>query len=82
MEEKTRDFYKRFRIHKTKMKCNSPVPPDREEAPAWQRQPGQGAARDSWSCLGIVNMDREWGLLGRDKPEQEPGEVLGPIGID
>ena len=47
------------------------MPPDREEAPAWQRQSGQGAERDSWSCLGMVSRNREWGLLGRDKSEQE-----------
>ena len=29
------------------------MPTDREEAPAWQRQYGQGANRYSWSCLGM-----------------------------
>ena len=58
------------------------MPTDREEAPAWQRQYGQGAERDSWSCLGMVSRNREWGLLGRDKPEQEQREVPGPVWIE
>ena len=48
---------------------------DREDALAWQRHYGQGAERESWSCLGMVSRNREWGLLGRDKPEQEQIEV-------
>ena len=51
------------------------MPTDREEATAWQRQYGQGSERDSLSCLGMVSMNREWGLLGRDKPEQEQRKV-------
>ena len=30
------------------------LPPDQEEALAWQRQSGPGAERDSWSCSGMV----------------------------
>ena len=43
--------------------CVCIVPTDREEAPAWQRQYGQGAERDSWSCLRMASRNREWGLL-------------------
>ena len=55
---------------------------DRVEALAWQRQYGQGAGRESWSCLGMVSRNREWDLLSRDKPEQEQREVPGPVWID
>ena len=58
------------------------VPTDGEEAPAWQRQYGQGAERDSWSGLGMVSRSREWGLLGRDKSEQEQRGVPGPVWIE
>ena len=34
--------------------CVSTLPPEQEEALAWQRQSGPGAERDSWSCVGIV----------------------------
>ena len=54
---------------------------DQELAPALQRQAREGAERDSWSCLGMVSRNREWGLLGRDKPEQEQREVPGPVRI-
>ena len=53
------------------------LPTDREEASAWQRQYGQGEERDSWSYLGVVSRKREWGLLGRDKPEQKQRQVPG-----
>ena len=62
--------------------CICIVPTDREEAPAWQRQNGQGAERDFWSCLGMVSRNKEWGLLGRDKPEQEQREDPGPVWIE
>ena len=55
------------------------MPTDREEATAWQRQYGQEAEKDSYSCLGMVSRNREWGLLGRDKPKNEQREVLGPL---
>ena len=58
------------------------MPTDREDAPVWQRQYGQGAERDPWSCLGIVSRNREWDLLGRDKPEQEQREVPVPVRIE
>ena len=58
------------------------MPTDREEAPAWQRQYWQGAERDSWSCSGMVSRNREWGLLGSDKPEQEQREVVSPVWIE
>ena len=35
--------------------CVSTLPPDQEEALAWQRQSGPGAERDSWSCVGMVS---------------------------
>ena len=57
------------------------MPTDREEAPALQRQYGQGSERDSLSGLGMASMNRELGLLGRDKPEQEQREVPGPVWI-
>ena len=43
------------------------MPTDQEEAPAWQRQYGPGAERDSWSCLGMASRIREWDMLGRDR---------------
>ena len=58
------------------------MPTDREEATAWQRQYGQETEKDSWSCLGMVSRNRDWGLLGRDKPEKEHGDVLGPLGLN
>ena len=30
----------------------------------------------------MVSRDREWGLLGRDKPKQEQREVLSPVWIE
>ena len=41
----------------TERSCVCTLPPDQEEAPAWQRQSGPGAERDSCSCLGT-------GLIG------------------
>ena len=35
----------------TEWSCVCPLPPDQEEAPAWQRQSGPGEERDSCSCL-------------------------------
>ena len=37
----------------TEWSCVWTLPPDQEEAPAWQRQTGPGAERDSCSCLGM-----------------------------
>ena len=64
--------------------CVCIVPTDREEAPAWQRQYmyRQGAERYSLSCLGMVRRNWEWGLIGKDIPEQEQREVPGPVWID
>ena len=85
-EEGNRDFHKRFSIYKTRIRCIRScvciVPTDQEAAPAWQRQSGQGTEIDSWSCFGMVSRNREWGLLGRDKSEQEQREVPGPVCID
>ena len=47
-----------------------------------QRQSLEGAERDSWSCLGMVSRNREWGLLCRDKPEQEQREDPSPVWIE
>ena len=55
---------------------------DQEEAPAWQRQYGQGAERDSWSGLGMVSRNREWDLLGRNKLEQGQRDVPSPVWIN
>ena len=55
---------------------------DQELSPALQRQYGQGAEIDSWSCFGMFSRNREWGLLGREKPEQEQREVPGPVWIE
>ena len=37
----------------TEWSCVCTLPPNQEEAPAWKRQSGPGAERDSCSCLGI-----------------------------
>ena len=37
----------------TEWSCVSTLPPDQEAAPAWQRQSGPGAERDSCSDLGM-----------------------------
>ena len=37
----------------TEWSCVCTLPPDQEEAPAWQRQSGPGAERDSCSYLGM-----------------------------
>ena len=54
------------------------LPTDRKEAPAWQRQSGYGTERDSLSGLRLASRNRVWGLLGRDKPEEEQREGPGP----
>ena len=51
-------------------------------APALQRLSKEGAKQDSGSCLEMVSRNREWGLLGRDKPEQEQREVPSPVWIE
>ena len=55
---------------------------DQGLAPALQTQSSERAERDSWSCFGMVSRNREWCLLGRDKPEQEQGEVPNPVWIE
>ena len=42
----------------------------------------QGAEKDSWSCLGMGCRNRKWGLMSRDKPEQEQRDVPGPVLIE
>ena len=37
----------------TECSCDCTLPPDQEEASAWQRQSGPGAEIDSCSCLGM-----------------------------
>ena len=58
------------------------MPTDRKESPAWQRQYRQGTERDSLSGLRLASRNRVWGLLGRDKPEEEQREVPGPVLIE
>ena len=55
---------------------------DQELAAALQRQSREGAERDSWSFLGMISRNKEWGLLGRDKPDQEHREVPGPVWME
>ena len=63
--------------------CVSTLPPDQEEALAWQRQSGPGAERDSWSCFGMVRNGTGSGACpSRDSSEREQREVLGLVRID
>jgi len=55
------------------------VPTDREEAPVWQRQYGQGAERDFWSCLGMVSRNSRvyWAETNQSKRRERFPVLLG-----
>ena len=50
------------------------LPPDQEEALAWQGQCGQGAERDSWSCIEMFRTGTGSGAYWAETVHRESRE--------
>ena len=78
---------KKFKNYKTRIRCNSLVSAlyrltGTRPLPGRDSMYRQGAEIYSLSCLGMLRRNWEWGLIGKDIPEQEQREVPGPVWID
>ena len=84
--QRTWSFHKRFRIHKNRTGCNSPV---YARFHLTRKRPLLGRdslGREQRETPGLVlewfNRNREWGLLGRDCLDREQREFPSPVRID